>query len=50
MPFAQIDEGVRLCYADLVECPQDAVRIVSQFFRSKAPKAVGAGATTRVAG
>jgi pimeloyl-ACP methyl ester carboxylesterase len=36
-------------HADLVECPQDAVRIVSEFFRRSAPDAVAAGERAGVA-
>jgi pimeloyl-ACP methyl ester carboxylesterase len=37
-------------HADLVECPQDAVRIVTDFFRRAAPEAVRAGERAGVAG
>ena len=36
-------------HADLVECPEDAIRIVSDFFRKGAPEAATAGERAGVA-
>ena len=37
-------------HADLVECPEDAIRIVTEFFRKAAPEAVGPPPRAGVAG
>ena len=54
--MAELNEHVELVefpdigHADLVECPEDAVRVVTEFFRRSASEAVGAGTQAGVAG
>jgi pimeloyl-ACP methyl ester carboxylesterase len=54
--MAELNERIELVefpdigHADLVECPEDAIRVVTEFFRTSAPEAVGAAAQAGVAG
>jgi pimeloyl-ACP methyl ester carboxylesterase len=54
--MAEQNEHVRLVefpdigHADLVECPEDAIRVVSEFFEEAAPEAVRTAARAGAAG